>query len=168
MGQIFILLMLFLALPVQVSANPACTVCTVAIGASLSIARKLGIADSIVGLWAGALLTLLGYWTIVFFDKKKWYFWGRDAFLLLISVSMIGFIYIKEVTYHPVIIWKIFYMDPILFSAFLGMFIFIYTEKLYDWMKLKNGGHAHFPFEKVVLPIGTLLLASIYLNYFPF
>lgn len=57
--------------PSAVLANPACAVCTVAIGASLEIARKLGVADAVVGLWAGALLTLLGYWTILFFDKKK-------------------------------------------------------------------------------------------------
>jgi hypothetical protein len=27
-------------------------------------------------------------------------------------------------------------------------------------MKKKNGGHAHFPFEKVVLPVAALALAS--------
>ena len=33
----------------KVLANPACVVCTVAIGASLEIARILGISDDIVG-----------------------------------------------------------------------------------------------------------------------
>ena len=41
-------------------ANPACAVCTVAIGASLEIARSLGVDDSVVGVWAGAFLVLLG------------------------------------------------------------------------------------------------------------
>ena len=50
-------------LPMSVLANPACPVCTIAIGAGLDIARRLGVPDSVVGLWAGALLTLLGYWT---------------------------------------------------------------------------------------------------------
>lgn len=57
--------------PGQSLANPACAVCTIAIGASLEIARNLGVEDAVVGLWAGALLTLLGYWTIVLFDKKN-------------------------------------------------------------------------------------------------
>lgn len=148
-------------------ANPACPVCTIAIGASLGIAKKIGIEDSIVGLWAGALLALLGYWTIVFFDKRNWHFRGRDFLLMLISVSMIGFIYISEVPYTPVVIWNIFYLDPILFSAVLGVFIFIYSEKLYEWMKCRNGGHAHFPFEKVVLPVVFLFAASLYFTYFP-
>ena len=38
-------------------ANPACAVCTIAIGASLEIARKLGVDDSVIGVWAGAFLT---------------------------------------------------------------------------------------------------------------
>ena len=34
-------------------------------------------------------------------------------------------------------------------------------------MKRKNGGHAHFPFEKVVLPVVALALLSVYFNYNP-
>ena len=154
-------------LPLKAFANPACAVCTVAIGASVGIARKLGIEDSIVGLWAGALLTLLGYWTIIFFDKRNWHFFGRNFLLMLISVGMIGFIYISEISYQPRIIWQIFYLDPILFSSMLGMLIYIYSQKFYQWMKMKNGGHAHFPFEKVFVPVAALALASLYFYYFP-
>lgn len=153
--------------PFSAFANPACAVCTVAIGASLGIARKLGVEDSIVGLWAGALLTLLGYWTITWFDKKNWYFKGRNFWLITISVAMIGFIYVSEVEYEPCVIWNIFYMDPILFSALLGMLIYIYSQKFYHWMKARNNNRAHFPFEKVILPLGLLILASFYLTYFP-
>lgn len=163
---IFLLLPTFLLIKDAI-ANPACMVCTVAIGASLEIARSLGVPDAIVGLWAGALLSLLGYWTILFFDKKNWHFLGRDILLMFLSVGMIGFIYISEVVYNPKIIWKIFYMDEILFSTILGMILFIYTEKFYDFMKAKNNGHAHFPFEKVVLPVIILTVVSFYLNYFP-
>lgn len=154
-------------LPYKAWANPACAVCTFAIGASLSVARKLGVADSVVGLWAGALLTLLGYWTIMYFDKRQWHFWGRDLLLIALSVAMIGFIYISEAVYAPAVIWKIFYLDPILFSAFLGMIIYIFSQKFYLWMKARNGGHAHFPFEKVVLPIVLLMVGSFYLTYYP-
>lgn len=107
MKKIILSLMALLAIPSQTFANPACAVCTVAIGASIGIARKLGIEDSIVGLWAGALLTLLGYWTIVFFDKKNWHFWGRNALLIGISVAMIGFLYISEIPYRNMLQIKI-------------------------------------------------------------
>jgi hypothetical protein len=54
-----------------------------------------------------------------------------------------------------------------LFSSLLGMLIYIGSQKLYQRMKAGNGGHAHFPFEKVVLPIVFLLGGSLYLTYFP-
>lgn len=132
MKSFLLIMVMAAALPVKALANPACAVCTVAIGASLSVARKMGVEDSIVGLWAGALLTLLGYWSIMFFDKRNWHFRGRDFLLLLLSVGMIGFIYVAEVDYTPVVIWKIFYMDTILFSSLLGMLIYIGSQKLYQ------------------------------------
>ena len=147
-------------LPMKVMANPACPVCTIAIGAGLGIARRLGVPDAVVGLWAGAILALLGYWTLKFMDKKNWHFWGRDTIVIVASVAMVGFIYLGEVTYNPTELCGGLVMDPVLFGTVCGALIFIVTGKLYQWMKAKNGGHAHFPFEKVVLPLVALALAS--------
>lgn len=147
-------------------ANPACPICTVAVGASLEIARRLGVDDAVVGVWAGALLVMLGFWTIRWFDKKNWQFWGRDFWLISLSVAMIGFMYVSELVYTPQPI-LVFYVDPFLFSTLLGAFVMYYSSEFYQWMKVRNGGHAHFPFEKVVLPVVALLLVSVYFYYFP-
>ena len=161
---LFIGLTLF---PLKAFANPACAVCTVAIGASLEIARKLGVPDSVVGLWAGALLALLGYWTILFFDKKNWHFKGRDFLLISLSVATIGFIYAGQTPYLPKVIGYVFYTDVILFSAVVGALTYVLSQKLYQVLKERNGGHAHFPFEKVVLPLAMLFAGSVYYSYFP-
>lgn len=147
-------------------ANPACAVCTIAIGASLEIARKLGVDDSVIGVWAGAFLTLLGFWLIKWFDKKGWNFKGRDFWLIAVSVAMVGFVYVSELDYTPKPI-LIFYIDPFLFSVLVGMLVLIWSSDFYQWMKRKNGGHAHFPFEKVFVPVAALALASLYFYYFP-
>ena len=141
-------------------ANPACPICTIAIGAGVGVAESLGVPSVVVGIWAGALLTLLGYWMIKFFDKRGWKFWGRDVLLIGVSVAMIGFAYVGDLQYTPQEIWSVIYLDPILFGALLGMVVLIVVEKLYEWMKRKNGGHAHFPFERVVLPVVALALVS--------
>ncbi len=149
----------------KVFANPACVVCTVAIGASLEIARKLGISDNIVGLWAGALFALLGYWLILWFDKKNWHFKGRNPILMLSSIAMIGFIYMGELIYSPQVI-GILYIDPFLFSSLCGACLYIFSQRFYAFMKMRNNGHAHFPFEKVVLPLALLFIVSFVLDYY--
>lgn len=163
----FILVLLFvIAFSAKAFANPACAVCTIAVGASLEIARHFGVDDSVVGVWAGAFLALLGYWCILWFDKKGWYFKGRDFLLMVLSIAMIGFMYINKMTYEPISI-LIFYMDPFLFSVIVGAVALIYSSKFYQWMKVKNGGHAHFPFEKVFVPVATLALISTWFYYNP-
>lgn len=155
-----LLVLLSVMLPGAALANPACPVCTIAIGASLEIARQIGVPDSVVGLWAGALLALLGYWAIKFCDKRGWNWRGRNPMLIILSVAMIGFVYMGRVKYNPQLICGAFTMDPVLFGTICGAVLFIVVEKLYDLMKARNGGHAHFPFEKVVLPLVALGLAS--------
>lgn len=145
-------------------ANPACAVCTVGVAVGLEIARNLGVDDGVIAVWAGALLALIGYWTILWFDKKGWNFKFRNPLLMLISLSMVAGVYIKDLTYTPKPI-LIFYMDPFLFCAICGALILIYSSVFYQWMKAKNGGHAHFPFEKVVLPLLALTLAGYAADY---
>lgn len=144
-------------------ANPACAVCTVGVAVGLEVARNLGVDDGVIAVWAGAMLALIGYWTILWFDKKGWNFKFRNSLLMVLSISMIGGVYIKDLTYTPKPI-LIFYMDPFLFCTILGALILIYSSVFYQWMKAKNGGHAHFPFEKVVLPIAALTLAGYIVN----
>ena len=164
-------LALVLLLTAPAWANPACAVCTVAVAASLEIAHYLGVDDSVIGVWAGAFLALLGYWMIVWFDKKNWHFPGRDFLLISLSVAMIGFMYVsgfgyEALSYNPEPI-LIFFIDPFVFSVILGAVALILANRFYQWMKARNGGHAHFPFEKVAVPVLTLALLSLFFYYYP-
>ena len=144
---------------VNAYANPACAVCTVAVGASLEIARRLGVDDGVVAVWAGAFLMLLGYWTLKWMDKKGWHFAYRDFIVLTSSVAMILFMYISHLTYTPKAI-LVFWLDPFFFATICGALVLHYSSEFYQWMKRKNGGHAHFPFEKVFVPVAALALTS--------
>ena len=157
--MLIVLFLLFCLISINAYANPACAVCTVAVGASLEIARRMGVDDGVVGVWAGAFLVILGYWTIKWFDKKGWYFKGRDSVILISSVAMILFMYISQLAYTPKAI-LIFWIDPFLFATICGALVLHYSSEFYQWMKRHNGGHAHFPFEKVAVPVVTLLLTA--------
>lgn len=143
-------------------ANPACAVCTVAIGATLTISRKLGVCDNAVAVWLGAFLVIMGYWAIKWFDKKNWHFWGRDIFLMALTFSMIAGLYIHHLSYSPC--YWIF--DAFLFWAIIGGLVYIISQKLYEYMKRRNNNHAHFPFEKVVLAIVMLMITSMLVSKF--
>ena len=110
------LVLLLCLISVQAYANPACAVCTVAVGASLEIARRLGVDDGVVGIWAGAFLVILGYLTLKLMDKKGWNFKGRDFIILTSSVLMILFMYISHLEYSPKAI-LIFWLDPFFFAT---------------------------------------------------
>lgn len=156
-----------LLVSVKSFANPACAVCTVAIGASLSIARKMGVKDEVVGVWTGAMLAILGYWLIRWFDKKNWHFSGRDNLLMALSVASVGFVYFGELAYNPTLFLGFLYIDSFLFATLVGAIGFILGMKFYEWMKAHNGGHAHFPFEKVVVPVLTVFILSLIFHYYP-
>ncbi|MBR4927107.1 MAG: hypothetical protein IKY98_02140, partial [Alphaproteobacteria bacterium] len=85
----------------------------------------------------------------------------RDFMLMILSVAMIGFMYMGELTYKPMVIAYIFYIDSFLFATIIGALTFIGGMNFYEWMKAKNGGHAHFPFEKVVVPFLLVLFVSL-------
>lgn len=162
---------LFAGLPSAAMANPACAVCTIAVGASLEIARRMGVEDTVVGVWFGAFLMLMFFWLVKWFDAKKWHFFGRNIVLFLVTFSLIALLYVdiggsKVLTYSPRDI-LIFYMDPFLFSTLLGAATLHYSSEFYQWMKRRNGGHAHFPFEKVVVPVAALALLSLVFHYYP-
>jgi len=141
----------------SVFANPACAVCTVAVGATLAVTRNLGVCDNSVAVWLGAFLVILGYWAIKWFDKKNWNFYGRDVVLMLLSFSVIGVVYIKDIHYTPCY-WI---LDAFLFWGIVGGIIYALSQVIYEKMKRHNNNHAHFPFEKVVIALVMLFIVSV-------
>ena len=161
-------LALFLGLcsSVKALASPACPVCMVTVGASLYIAEKSGLDKCVIGVWSGALLAIFGYFLIRYFNKKNWNFYKRDFVLMFLSISSIGFMYLGTLPYEPLIIGFL-YIDSFLLSNIAGALVFIMGIHLYEWMKKRNNGHAHFPFEKVVVPVLCTALLSLAFYHYP-
>lgn len=140
-------------------AEAFCPVCTVAAAGGVGLARWFGIDDTITGLWIGALLTSVIFWTANWMTKKGWGFRGLTLlcgiFYILITVVPLFYTGIMG---HP---WNtIWGIDKLAFGMVVGAIFFYIAEKIYLALKKKNGGHAHFPFEKVVLPVVTLVILS--------
>ncbi|MBD5405394.1 hypothetical protein HDR59_02480 [bacterium] len=58
-----------------------------------------------------------------------------------------------------------FGVDSFLISMIAGALTFWLSQVIYQKLKERHGGHAHFPFEKVVFAVVFLLIVSVIFNY---
>lgn len=157
------LLFAIMVLCFATAANAFCPVCTVAVGAGLEGARVLGVADIITGLWAGGLMLSLAAWTANYMYAHG--VRSRLAYLLnyIAYYGLLALIYFLPVG-HPTLkfnattMWGV---DQFLLGAIIGSLVFLLAGKWYERIKARNGGHAWFPFQKVVWPLGALAITTL-------
>lgn len=146
-------------------ANAVCPVCTIAIGAGLEGMRILGVKDILTGIWAGGLtLSLIG-WTANYMHKHNvknpiWYVLNAVIYLSLLA----GVYFVPHG--NPIVKWWdncMWGIDQFLLGVLVGSVTFILMELWYAHIKKNNGGHAQFPFQKVVMPfVGLLIVTGIF------
>ncbi|MBN2884710.1 hypothetical protein JXE04_02180 [Patescibacteria group bacterium] len=150
-----------------IPAQAVCPVCIVAVGAGLGLSEYLGIDDSIAGVWIGGLLIGMSVWTINYVQKKQWlnkYQQIRDYLIFLAYYLMVIWpLYKKGFIGNP--FNKLFGLDKLLLGVVVGGIVFPLAVRFYEIIKQRNGGRAHFPFEKVAIPVGALAILS-FIFYF--
>ncbi|MFA7254283.1 MAG: hypothetical protein WC107_07100 [Patescibacteria group bacterium] len=158
-GYLYFLVPAVVLLPVKALAF--CPVCTVAAAAAVGLSRWLGVDDTISGLWIGGLTISAIGWTINWLRKKKINFWWSNLLVALVyyGMIMIPFYKIDIISFHPSnLLWGV---DKLFLGIIIGSLFFVLGNFLYQYVKEKNGGHAHFPFEKIVFPVTPLLILSL-------
>ncbi|MFA6995601.1 MAG: hypothetical protein WC249_04355 [Patescibacteria group bacterium] len=159
--------LLYLGLPALVlSATPVyaiCPVCVVAIGAGLGLSEYLGIDDTVAGLWIGGFLVAMIIWTINWLASKNWLQKNKKISDILIVILYYGLVLwplgAKGLFGHPANqLWGV---DKLLLGIAIGSFAFLGATTWYTDIKKKNNNHAQFPYQKVVMPVGTLLILSL-------
>jgi hypothetical protein len=143
-------------------ALAVCPICTVVVGAGIGLSRWLGIDDSITGLWIGGLIVSIIAWTISWLAKKKINFRGRDIIVVVgYYLFTIAPLYFMKVIGNPLDSLCGCGLDKLLLGIIVGSSAFYFGASWYYFLKEKNGGHAYFPFQKVVMPISPLIILSI-------
>ncbi|EKD99827.1 MAG: hypothetical protein ACD_22C00170G0008 [uncultured bacterium] len=151
----------FLALlTYSIKTYAVCPVCTFAVGAGVGLARWLGVDDAITGVWAGGLVLSTGLWFDSWLAKKKVVFKGRVFVSTgLMYLLTFGPLHFTKILGHPYN--TVFGIDKFIFGTIVGTLFFLLallTDKL---LRKKNAGKVYFPYQKVVLPVSFLLLASL-------
>lgn len=140
-------------------AKAVCPVCTVAVCAGVGLSRWLGIDDVITGIWIGGLLVSAISWTISWLQRKNVIFKGRK---ILVVVAYYAFavlpLYYYEIAGHP--LNKMWGIDKLILGIAIGTVAFVVGIALNNFLKSKNQGKAYFPFQKVAIPVGMLVVAS--------
>jgi len=139
------------------AAQAQCPVCTAAVLVGLEGARRMGVDEAIVGVWAGGLFLALIFmvWNIMRSKGVKnplWYLLpvvGPVAVLVTMWMLKIGFG-----------VGTLFGVDKFLLGILVGAVVFFIATRWYFRLKKKNGGKSWFPFQKVVWPVSALLIAS--------
>lgn len=147
---------------VPVPALAQCPVCAVGAVIGVGFARWLGVDDLISGTWVGGMMVALTAWTIVWLNKKNIRFKGR--ILLTTFVYYVLFLYLplwlwaKDLLTNPLaMMWGV---NKFFVGTILGSVVFFAANLWYRSIKRRHGGHAQFLFQKVVWPVGALLLLS--------
>ena len=145
-----------LAMP---AAWAVCPVCTVAVGAGLEGARLLGVDDVITGIWAGGLTLSLFFWTVGWLKKRGvTNVWLLIVLPLVVYCGLLGAVYLMPgVTFGAQTLWGI---DKFMLGVIVGTLAFYLGARWYVKIKRDNGGHAKFAFQKVVVPLSFLLVAT--------
>lgn len=153
----FALCAVVLLLPV---AQAVCPVCTVAVGAGLEGARLLGVDDVITGIWAGGLTLSLFFWTAGWLKKRgvKNAFW-QIVVPFVVYYGLLALVYaMPGVQFGANTLWG---MDKFLLGIIVGTIAFYLGARWYVKIKRDNGGHAKFAFQKVVVPLSFLMVATL-------
>ncbi|HNY25304.1 MAG TPA: hypothetical protein PKJ33_02025 [Alphaproteobacteria bacterium] len=141
------------------AAYAVCPVCTVAVGAGLEGARLIGVDDVITGIWAGGLMLSVFFWTAGWLKKR-----GVNSVLWQIIVPFVFYyVLLAGVYLMPGIKFganRLWGMDKFMLGTIVGTVAFYFGARWYAKIKKNNDGHAKFAFQKVIVPLSFLLVAT--------
>jgi len=159
-----ILYSLFCVIFLPASTMAVCPVCTVGVVAGLGLSRWLKIDDTVSGVWIGGVLASFSGMTVNWLKAKKINFFLMPTLVVLVVyASVVVPLYYSEIIGHSLnTLWG---LDKLILGIGIGSILFIGGATTYIILKAKNNGRAHFPFEKIVLPITPLIIASIVFYY---
>lgn len=142
------------------AAHAVCPVCTVAVGGILGIGEWLGMDNVLAGIWIGALTLSLVFWTANYMNKKgvKSAWWYLLNIVVYYALTLSAYL-LPAVPFGGTgnTLWG---MDKLLLGIIVGTIGFWFANKWYYSIKRKNGGRAWFPYQRVVWPIGMLLILT--------
>ena len=142
------------------AAYAQCPVCIVTVGGGMLLAKKLGVDDFLVSLWISGLNTAISFWLA---PKIKNKILGNPVIfsLVMLGLTLFYFIYTNQ-TGSPMN--KVMGLDKLIFGQILGLLIMFLGIFIDRFSRKLNGGKILFPYQKVVFPVGSLIIFTLLLK----
>lgn len=137
-----------------------CPVCTIAAVSCLGISHYLGIDDTVTGLWIGGLLLSTSLWFNAILRKKQIRFPFKKY---IIIVTFYGLTILPLYWYHMIglpgnSLWNV---DKLLLGILIGSTLFLLGIFCDLILRASNDCKVYFYFQKTVIPISLLIVASM-------
>lgn len=153
------------ALLTSTKAFAICPVCTIAIGAGVGLSRWLGVDDVITGIWIGGLLVSTSLWTVNWLRSKKvaFKFLTPVTLFLMYFFTFISLHFSKMLTDPYNVMWGV---NKIILGTAIGTVLFFLSILTDKYLRKMNNKKVYIPYQKVILPVGYLLLSSLMMYFF--
>lgn len=155
----FILTIIYLFISAT-NVQAVCPVCTLAIGAGVGLSRYLGIDDTISGVWIGGLIISSGFWMANWAEKRKIKFiTNKIISVIIFYLFVLPPLFFTNIMGHPLnTLWGI---DRLLIGIISGSLLFIISVRLDKYFRTQNNGKVYISYQKVIIPVSLLLIASL-------
>ena len=141
-------------------ARAVCTVCTVEVATGAGFLAELGVDYVLIGIWAGGLTLSLFFWTAGWLKKHG----VTSAFWQIVVPFVVYYGLLAAVYFVPGGVrfgaTKLWGVDKFALGAIVGTIAFYFGARWYSNIKRKNGGHAQFAFQKVLVPLAFLIVVT--------
>lgn len=136
-----------------------CPVCAIGVAAGVGLSRWLGVDDAVSGIWVGALLLILAVLSVrgIFKNREKKPLWAN--ILSVIIWWLLAFLPL-HFTGFLANCGKLWGMPRLVFGSVVGLVVVLLATGVDHLMRRGNAGRARFPYQKVILPILLLIVAS--------
>ena len=141
-----------------------CPVCTIAVGIGVGILREFGVSDVITGMWYGALIVSSILWMIDFMERRNWKYTGYKASVWAAFVLL----FVGPLWWPMALIGTDatgFYGTKLVLGMVCGAIIFglaVWSDTL---LRKLNEGKVAFYYQKVIIPLAYLILASFIAHF---
>lgn len=137
-----------------------CQLCTIVAISGLGLSRYFGVDDTIAGVWIGALLISSALWTNNILKMKNIKFPLRKSVIIFsfyaLTILPLYWMDMIGIPYN-----KLWHVDKVLLGIFVGTLLFLLGVLLDLVLRALNDCKVYFYFQKVILPISFIILATL-------